>query len=112
MMTTTDNRYFVTRIHDKYAYKAVRTLYSKCERVKDKYLPRTYSYVTTLYADEQCTQIAYTLSRGARRIMKSGVFRLFNVFQTFVQIVRIVCVDTGVRREATNRIKYEYHYDK
>jgi hypothetical protein len=88
-----------------------RTLYSKCERVKN--WRGIYKPETSLYTDEQCTKLFCKLYGSSPRIMKSGYYNLFETFKRykpFKQCVYIVCVDNGVRREETNKIKYKYTY--
>jgi hypothetical protein len=87
-----------------------RTLYSKCERVK--YWYGGYGTVTSLYMDEQCTELVCKLHGYCPRIMKSGYYKLFDTFKRFQQYVYIVCVDNAVRREATSKVKYKYTYPK
>jgi hypothetical protein len=87
-----------------------RTLYSKCERVKSWY--GGYRTETSLYMDEQCTELVCKLHGCSPRIMKSGYYKIFDTFKRFQQYVYIVCVDNAVRRETTNGIKYKYTYPK
>lgn len=103
------NRYFINRIANKYVDKVECTLYSVARRYVNYH--GTHSYETTLYNDEQCTQEAYKISRSCSRPMKDGVFKIVNFTKTFKMYVHIICIDNGVRREATERIKYKYNYE-
>jgi hypothetical protein len=88
-----------------------RTLYSVCKRSTSKTIYGRHWHETTLYADEDCTQLVCKLHRHNQRIMKSGKYRLTDTFKNFKQYVNIVCIDNGVRRTETNKIKYDYHYE-
>jgi hypothetical protein len=101
---------WVKRVDSSLRDKAERTLYAKCERFRGMF--RSHYYETTLYNDAQCTDVLCVLSWSTQRIMKSGVFRLFDRYRKFNHLFYIECLDNGVRRVTTDDVKYKYLYQE
>jgi hypothetical protein len=104
----------IIRIAEKYKCKCDDVFYAKEIRKIKVSLGknRIGRRHTELYKDESCKELVYEIERGCPRVMRDGVYRMYELIGNFQKFIYVICVDNGVRKNEVEGQKYKYKYEE